>query len=267
MKKIVYILSLAFIALSCSNEEASIKMSQEEKSNSSSKVISFAEYYDFVNANSNDKVLVQHTKFINSTSALQNLSATRNNSNNPYLIKLNGNQFTPSYIYNSPSLSTYSLTDNSLSNFYGKKLELNFNGNIGLSLDDAANYDVYIPNILNVSVSNLSSNGGFIVGTQIIWNADPLNTNGVALLAEYSPNNQIDPSIASAYPNVMSGGITFEDTGKYTITSEDLKSYPKGSIIKFTIGRAGFILTNNGDVNEDLSFGAYTMVKGEYTIN
>lgn len=270
MKKIVYILGIAFIALSCSNEESSINNIQEDNSKnalSSNGVISFQDYYEFIQANSNDKILVQHTKYINSTGAIQSLAAIRNNNSNPYLIKLDDNQFTPDYIYNSNSLSSYNLSDNSLINFYGKKLNLKFDGDTNLILNESDDYNIYIPNVLDVSISNLSSTGQLVVGTEIRWNSDSLNTNGVTLLAEYSPNNQSDQKISLSYPYALSGGKTIEDTGEYIIQEEDLEGLPKGSNIRFTIGRAGFIITNNGDIKEDLSFGAYTMVKGEYIIN
>jgi len=270
MKKIVYILGIAFIALSCSNEENSINNIPENNSKNalnSNGVISFQDYYEFIQANSNDKILVQNIKYINSTGAIQSLVATRNNNNDPYLIKLNNNQFTPYYIYNSNSLSSYNLSDNSLINFYGKKLKLNFDGDTSLILDESDNYNIYIPNVLDVTISNLSSTGQLVVGTQISWNSDGLNTNGVTLLAEYSPNNQSNQSIPLSYPYALSGGKTIEDTGRYIIQKEDLEGLPKNSNITFTIGRAGFMITNNGDIKKDLSFGVYTMVKGEYIIN
>lgn len=267
MKKIIYVLGIVLSVLSCSNDENSNDINQNSTRDNSDRLISLDDYYEFIKVNSHDKILVQHTKFINSNDAIQSLSAIRNSSSNPYILKLNGSEFIPNYIYNSQSLSTYNLNDTQLSNIYGKKLKLDFFKDINLTLDTSENYNIYIPNILEVSVSNLSPEGEIKVGTKITWNADNLNTNGITLLSEYSPSTQSDASIANNYPNILVGGKTILDNGSYVIQSEDLDGLPKGARVKFTLGRAGFTITNNGDINKDISFGAYTMVKGEYIIN
>src|SRR5690606_11899503 len=264
MKKIFITLSSIFLLASCANEESTFNLPVENNSVTGN-VISFADYYDFITANTHDKALVSNISYINSTGALNSLSASRANSTNPYILKLNGNTFTPSYIYNSPTGSTYQLDDSSLTNFFGKQLKIDFT-TTDLVLTDNTNFDVYVPDLLTVSVSNLI-NGQLQPGTIITWNADSQNTNGVVLSAEYNPLTQPSEDISTAYPNRISGGLTFEDSGSYTIQEEDLENFPKGSNLTFSIGRAGFIITNNGDITEDLSFGAYTMVKGEYEIN
>src|SRR5690606_8619279 len=145
----------------------------------------------------------------------------------------------------------------SLTNFFGKQLKIDFT-TTDLVLTDNTNFDVYIPNLLTVSVSNLI-NGQLQPGTIITWNADSQNTNGVVLSAEYNPLTQQSEEISTAYPNRITGYLSFVDSSYYTIQVEDLVNFPKRSNITFSIRRAGFIITNKRDITEDLSFGAYTM--------
>ena len=57
------------------------------------------------------------------------------------------------------------------------------------------------------------------------------------------------------------------DDGSYTITASDLEHYPDNATLSFYIGRASFTITNDGNPNNDLSVGAYTVVRSDFKID
>ena len=265
MKKIFYTISVlvvVLISVSCSNEDTSFKMPVEP---SNSSPISFGEYYDFISVDSRDKVLISNLSFINSVGSVSSLSSVRKDITSPYLLEYDNTLFTPQYIYNSQELSTYNMQDNALSSIFGRGFVISISNDV-LALSENSNYDIYIPNIIEASVSNLSVDGEVQSGTVINWNADHLNNNGVVLSAEYAPYNQSDEKIVRSFPNRIVAGISFQDNGSYTIQSNDFNALPNGAKITFTIARAGFVLTNDGNPDNDLSFGVYSSVKAEYII-
>lgn len=268
MKKTFYTLSVimaSILTISCSNGDVSYKMPNNGSNNSNA--IPFEDYYEFISVDSRDKVLVSNLSFINSTNSVSSLSAVRKDISSPYLLEYDSNQFVPSYVYNSQTFSTYNIQDNSLSSLFGRGFDISLVNDVLLLSESTTQYDIYIPEILQVSVENLSSTGEIQPGTVIKWNEDSSNNNGVVLSAEYSPHNQSDASIARNYPSRIVAGLSFGDSGIYTVQSNDFQSLPNGSKVTFTIGRAGFVLTNDGDPNNDLSFGVYSSVKAEYVIN
>ena len=126
---------------------------------------------------------------------------------------------------------------------FGRKLKYtiskgdSYNSKTGTSQDS-----VYIPQLLNVSI-----NGKTIeTGTEIFWNPDPLNKNGVAILMEYNAINQ-EETIALDNPKSIRRSFVVADTdGSYQMKLEDFNVFPNNSYLTINVMRAGFNSDDDG---------------------
>ncbi len=262
MKKIIIACCSLFL-FSCSNENSDIDKTPE------SKLASFEDYLKFMNSETKNSLLIQSVSTLNSPNNLYTISARSLESNSALSFKLDGTEFSPNDVTINNNSTAWSRSDQDLTNLFGKKFDLTFSNNQILARSGSTNEtstNVYIPELINVNVSNLNE-GKVVPGTIISWNIDTLNANGMVLAIEYSPLAQKEQTIAETYSTRIMRGSTVQDNGSYTITASDLEHYPDNATLSFYIGRASFIITNDGNPNNDLSVGAYTVVRSDFKID
>ena len=60
-------------------------------------------------------------------------------------------------------------------------------------------------------------------------------------------------------------GITTQDDGSYTITTQDLAEFPQNAILTFYVARAGYGISTN-DSGEDYSLAGLTVNRADFKI-
>ncbi|WP_407481797.1 hypothetical protein [Elizabethkingia meningoseptica] len=118
---------------------------------------------------------------------------------------------------------------------------------------------LYIPKDIKVEILGIK-NRNLVPGSVITWNKDINNLNKVMIVAEYSPYGQTDPSIVKRMPDLKTIYTEVEDNGSYTFTAKDLKYFPSGSHLTFSIARSAFAISSDGTKTARLSIGAITKV-------
>ena len=262
MKKIM-IVCCSIILFSCSNENSEIDKTPENK------IASFEDYLKFMNTETKNSLLIQSVSTLNTPNNLYTISARSLENNSALSFKLDGTEYSPNDITVNNNSTAWSRTDQDLTTLYGKKLDLTFSNNQVLARSGSTNEtstNIYIPELVNVNISNLNE-GKVVPGTIITWNIDTANANGMVLAIEYSPLAQKEQTIAQTYSTRIMRGSTVQDDGSYTITASDLEHYPDNATLSFYIGRASFTITNDGNPNNDLSVGAYTVVRSDFKID
>lgn len=120
------------------------------------------------------------------------------------------------------------------------------------SKETSPTVETYIPQEINVSFkSGDGSNFDYSnlrVGTVLSWNVDPNNENGVAVVFEYNPINQINVGLAYKNPVFKNARYVLPDkNGSYTITAKDLEIFPKDAIITCNVLRGNFAVKVQGE--------------------
>lgn len=276
MKKIfLYTVAIitTFSTSSCTNDGVQNISRSEESSN---RIASFEDYYKFISSDTKNKVIIQNIGSAYTNEKIQSVSAISKGGNKVLEFFANGKNYTSDKSFKGSNSTSWSSNEN-VNSLYGKKLFLNYsNSRINLSTTKGASnvankgeedgeLSLYIPEIINAKVSGLVNNK-IVPGTRVTWNADNLNEKGVVFGVEYSPLAQTDSKIAEQNASRIVRGTTFIDNGSYTITKEDLDKFPNGASLSFYIGRAGYVISNDGNIEEDFSVAAYTAVRSDFDI-
>jgi len=263
MKKIISSICLFALLISCNQESYLI-----ESNNNSQNVTSFEEYIKFFDPETEAHILIQSSNSINASNNIWNINSSIKGDKLPYDLFIDNLMFTTQEVYRSEQFSNWRISNEDLHSLYGKKFRLEKSENVirGLNTNESSSEnDIYIPKLLNAQLSNLQNNS-IGVGTTITWNADNLNKRGIIMTMEYKPLDQKDERIATNFTLPIMRGDTMPDSGQYTVTANDLRDFPDGSTISFHIGRAGFTIVNNSESEVEYSVGAYTTIRGDYSI-
>ena len=122
----------------------------------------------------------------------------------------------------------------------------------------------YIPSIVKAEFLGLQGDK-IVVGSEVIWNFDDQNENGVVISIEYNPLSQLEESIVNQKSTPLLKGITTQDDGSYTITTQDLAEFPQNAILTFYVARAGYGISTN-DSGEDYSLAGLTVNRADFKI-
>jgi hypothetical protein len=138
-----------------------------------------------------------------------------------------------------------------LSTLFGSSIQASLSGSSGYS-NAAYNFN----SIQKLNISSLlltQSIAGFTEmgviskndGYTVTWNADPNNQSGnVVVLLSYSDflSKQIDPSLTASK---FSHHIITADDGSYTISQQDLATFPINGYVELIVGRGNITQWNN----------------------
>jgi len=266
MKKIYYVIALfiSMIALSCTNNVDEIQTDNITEN----KVASFEDYFEFLNTETDGSVIVQS---ISTPLANETFKATSSIKGNkmPVTLKVENKivSFT-NYNYSETTNKSYSNVNlDDMSEIFGGTFEMELNSNqlvVNKNSSPSNSVEsVYIPNLIQVQFSGLQ-NGKIIEGSQISWNSDSDNENGVVLGIEYNPLSQLEESIVTQKSDRLLKGVTLVDNGSYTISQQDLIDYPSNAMLTFYIGRAGYSITSDGA--KDYSLAGLTVSRADFKI-
>lgn len=259
MKKIL-IFCTALLLFSCTDENVAIDKAPENK------IFSIQDYFDFLKIKTKNSLTIQNYSSWFSPITSSAISTKSEGNTNGLFFKLDNIEYRSSV--STPAKDNIGWTQDrvDMSNVYGNKVNVSF-GIDPAALAACKTTSVYVPNILKIDYLNLNNDGKVVAGTTVTWNADNLNTKGVVLALEYIPSSQTDRSVLAAYPKRIMNGKTIGDMGTYTITAEDLNLYPDNASLDFIVGRGSFVIMNDGNPNNDLSFSAFSQVRTMFKID
>lgn len=217
--KIIIFASISFLLYGC------IMDPELENNQNQNEILSFSNYAKILSdATSEGTVLIQsNLSFVNLT----------DNNNIDISERPSSNKRLSFFSENNQLIDIIGSIDQNLNNsLYGKKIKY--------SVDNNTTKELYIPNLIKpiFNKTKVSPN------SEITWNPDPLNKNGVAIWVYYMPTIQYF-SIMESNRHYIVEGIVVPDNGKYTITNELLSRFPNGSTVELSIGRAAFDINNN----------------------
>lgn len=271
MKKIVYIsiLSLCLFVACSDDTETETNIVTENK------VASFEDYFEFLNTKTDGSVIAQSISTPLSNEAYM-VSSSIKGDRTPLNLKVEEKtvRFT-NYQYSLTTKRSYSnkSVDN-LSEIFGNKFNVELTNNLIAanksdgkttnSTDGNSEESVYIPNVVKAEFLGLQEDK-IVAGSEVVWNADGENENGVVISFEYDPLSQLEQSIANQKPENHLKGVTTEDDGSYTITAQDLAEFPDNSIISIYVARAGFGIATNIN-GEDYSLAGVTAKVADFKV-
>ena len=249
---------------SCTDESNGV-INEPEQS-----ISTFEDYFAFMNQETDAGVLIQSMSTINSNGETFSVASNIKGNKRPLTLKVDNRALNfNDYYYSSEKNRSYSnLSNQDLRSVFGNTFEVELTDSDVQAKTTNTDEDissVYIPEIVNLSFSNLV-NGKIGVGTQIIWNSDADNTNGVVVGLEYNPLAQLEQSVIDEKPNRLLTGVTIVDNGNYTITASDLDQYPSESLVTVYVDRAGYNITTDPSGNTDYSLAAMTATRADLTI-
>ncbi|GAE62983.1 hypothetical protein CIN01S_02_01050 [Chryseobacterium indologenes NBRC 14944] len=264
---------LGALMLSCKDENISI-----EKGNNTAEAAQ-SNYYKIYNSEAKNHLLIENLNGIYDKTNISNITS-RSLDGNPMSLTFNGRTLSPQVnIVGKGGLWTASTAD--VKSLFGKKLFLQVvnnklvaTTNTGAAGKNAGDgLSVYIPEIINAEVSGLN-NGSVAPGTVVTWNRDMNNVMGVSLMIEYNPFEQtMTGPYAGVNPNTQpfkSKYLEIEDVGSYTVTEEDLTSFPSGSNLSFYISRSAYAVGSDPTIGtmpgNDTSIGAVTATRADFQI-
>lgn len=264
--KYIYILSLfCFLQLSCSDENTNNEQVQNENS-----ISSFEDYFSFINSETTGAIIVQSIKTPLSNEMYMASSSIEGNKT-PLMLKVDEQVVTfTNYQYSeSSNVSSSNESIDDMSTLFGNNFEVvieNEQVNASRTNQTSSNSveSVYIPALISATFSGLD-NGRIVAGSQISWNFDGNNNNGVVIGFEYNPLSQVDEEVINQQPTRQLSGTTVTDNGSYTITSEDLQAFPSYAMMTFYIGRAGYNITND-NLGNDYALAGLTVSRTDLQI-
>jgi hypothetical protein len=124
---------------------------------------------------------------------------------------------------------------------------------------------IYLPQPIKIELPVAASDAMLAelgVGSQIKWNVDSRNKNGVTIVLRYIPEVS-EKNVSQKFPNSIEKFIGLEDAeGTYTLKANDIEGLPKekGAMVEIIVGRIGFELFNIPEVNKTISLYGYTLV-------
>ena len=264
----IYITILSVFFVSCTKDKVEIETEEQE-------IASLEDYFNFMHEETSVNVFVQsYTTNVDPTHS-HNISASIEGDKKPMDIDIEGHLYSfNKFSYSDTKKRTYSTGNNpdlnslDLQNIYGKKLKIEVFSDKLKATGDAASSNsvesVYIPKLIDANFTGLS-NGNIVAGTKVKWNADGLNTNGIVVGVEYSPNALPNASISKTSSEHLITGITLPDNGEYTFTVNDLSYFPNNAYLDFYVARAGFGVTLDNE-GKDYAISAMTVSKAMFPI-
>lgn len=263
MKNKIIIL-VAFVSIffqSCSDTESGLIEQKKE-------VLTFEDYFAFLNSDAKGTLLIQSLQTINSNTPIFSATSSILGSGTPFSLNINSTviNFTTPYYSLENNRSYANSDDQQFGLVYGASYASSLsNGQIVLTTDDN-DPNLYIPELINISFEGLSEGGKVVEGTIINWNADSKNTNGTVIGFEYNPFIQTQQVLSQKTERLIKGS-TQSDTGSYTVTADDLADFPNDANLTFYIGRAGNRdLINSSTGNKDFTIGAMTVSRADLQI-
>lgn len=123
----------------------------------------------------------------------------------------------------------------------------------------AATATVYSP--LPISISNIPPKTPIVLtpntSTQINWNADSKDTNGVIILGEYIPSRYVNKTaLSNGYVYVVESSILVSDNGSYSIPWSFFSKFPGAGHVILWVARGNYSIASNGTYNYQV--GGYT---------
>lgn len=98
----------------------------------------------------------------------------------------------------------------------------------------------YIPKLMTVTSPAFSNNSVISPGTTITWEPDANNTTfGVGIAISFDPNSPENHHL-NLSGSITKNYIRTEDTGSYTISSNDLAGIPTDATLSLIIGRGNY---------------------------
>lgn len=279
MKKIIYISILGLLILVACSDDNEIKTNTVKEN----KVASFDDYFDFLNTETDGNVLAQSVSTPLSNEAFM-VSSSIKGDRAPLDLKVENKTISfKKHQYSVSAKRSYSNKNiDDLSEIFGNNFNIEATSNLiaakkiktinsSVSINSSATStasgsveSVYIPNVIRAQFSGLE-NDKIVVGSEIIWNIDNQNENGVVISFEYDPLSQIEENIVNQKADNLLKGITTEDDGIYTITPKDLMEFPENAIITIYVARAGFGISTNTN-GEDYSLAGVTAKVADFHI-
>lgn len=230
---------------------------ESDKGNITTKNLpSFADYYKLVSRKTDGKVVIQ------STIGLASQNEVRNN----YLdghFDLGDSKIGRTDV---PNVTVSGIDVNqknsgrkssqNIESLFGKVAKIEIGETLKTGRTGSAAGDIYIPQLLTIqgSVESLRD------GDQIIWNADPKNTNGVTFKLEYKSHSQSNGSISKENVDNILNAFIVDDNGKLIISKEMISKFPNGSDVNLTIARGNMDFISNNENNLTYSVGGVTAV-------
>ena len=268
MKKIIYISVLSIFSLiSCSDDKGI-----ETNVVTENKVASIDDYFEFLNTDTDGSVIVQSISTPLSNEAFMASSSIKGDKT-PLALKVE--QKTISFTnrqYSQVAKKSYSNVNiDNMSEIFGSTFKVELSSNQieakrtskSSSSSDSVE-STYIPSIVKAEFLGLQ-NDKIVVGSEVIWNIDDQNENGVVISIEYNPLSQLEESIVNEKSTPLLKGITTQDDGSYTITAQDLAEFPQNAILTFYVARAGYGISTN-DSGEDYSLAGLTVNRADFKI-
>ena len=118
-------------------------------------------------------------------------------------------------------------------NMYGNSVDLTLAGNG--SLPSITSTPIYVPELLTITSPQFANNLTISSNFQFSWVVDNTNPfDKVGIRIEYDPTSTENTSLGG---NHVYNDIVTDDTGNYTVTSNDLSGIPVGGIIKVYLAR------------------------------
>lgn len=238
------------------------------------KVASIEDYFEFFNTETNGSVIVQSISTPLSSEVFMATSSIKGDKT-PLALKVA--EKTVSFTnrqYSQVAKKSYSNVNiENISEIFGSTFEVELSPNqleakrTTGSKNPSSSGSVastYIPNIVKAEFLELQDNK-IVVGSEVIWNTDDQNENGVVISIEYNPLSQLEKGIVDKKSDPLLKGITTQDDGSYTITSQDLAEFPQNAMLTFYVARAGYGISTN-DNGEDYSLAGLTVNRADFKI-
>lgn len=272
MKKVVYISILSLcLFVACSDDTET-----ETNTVIENKIASFEDYFEFLNTETDGSVIAQSISTPLSNEAYM-VSSSIKGDRDPLdlkvenkIVRFSNRQYS---ITTNKSYSNVSVDD--LSEIFGNKFNVELapnlisanksnDGKVTNSTDRESQESVYIPSIVRAEFFGLQEDK-IVAGSEVVWNADSENENGMVISFEYDPLSQVEESIANQKPDNQLKGVTTEDNGSYTISAQDLVEFPDNAIITIYVARAGFGISTNIN-GEDYSLAGVTAKVADFKV-
>ena len=232
MKKIIKLFLVALIFMlpitfvSCYGEL--------DEPNNENTTMTFGKYlYDMSRIKANGTILLQSNKFEATQNSENNIDISQKEESSNLIEIKDKNSNTINVIEYNNNLSAKR-------NLYGNTINCNINNNTE---------SIYIPQLLKLNYNQKTVKKGSVIN----WNIDKQNKKGIVLWLSYSPLDQKDFNILSKYRKIITHGIVTDDTGSYSISSEDLEKFPKNSVLSLNIARTNYIV-NESDLPSFIAF-------------
>jgi hypothetical protein len=268
MKNIIYISVLSVLGLLSCSEDNGIKT----KNVAENKVASFEDYFEFLNTETDGSVLVQSISTPLSSEAFMASSSIKGDKT-PLALKVEQKTISfTNHHYSQAAKKSYSnVSIENISEIFGGTFKVELGAkqieakriNEKPSSSDSVE-STYIPEIVKAEFLGLQNNR-IVVGSEVVWNVDDQNQNGVVVSIEYSPLSQLEESVVAEKSTPLLKGITTPDDGSYTITAKDLSEFPQNAMLTFYVARAGYGISTN-DSGEDYSLAGLTVNRADFRI-